>query len=64
MFEHQQCHVFHYLVIEGGFAPLYKYIVTLGALSLKQRAKRWLASCGFDRGIRAGKREQPNAGRM
>ena len=31
-FEHQQCHVFYYLVIEGGFAPLYKYIVKYMAL--------------------------------
>ena len=35
----------------------------LGALTLEQRVKRWLATCGFDRGTRAGKLEQPNARR-
>ena len=35
----------------------------LGALSLKQRAKRWLASCELDRGNRMGELEQPSAGR-
>ena len=27
LFEHQQYHVFHYLVYTGGFASLYKYFV-------------------------------------
>ncbi len=35
----------------------------LGALSLAQREKRWIASCGEHRGGRAGKLEQQNAGR-
>ena len=35
----------------------------LGALTLEHRAKRWLGSCGFDRGTRTGKLEQPNARR-
>ena len=30
---------------------------------MEQRVKRWLASCGFDRGTRTGKLEQPNARR-
>ena len=39
------------------------YVYVLGALTLEQRVKRWLASCGFDRGTRTGKLEQPNARR-
>ena len=46
---------------------LYVFIMlqlcTLGALTLEQRVKRWLASCGFDRGTRTGKLELPNARR-
>ena len=42
---------------------VYRYIDRLGALTLEQRVKRWLATCGFDRGTRAGKLEQPNARR-
>ena len=42
---------------------LYVFIRELGALALEHRVKRWLASCGFDRGSRTGKLEQPNAKR-
>ena len=42
---------------------MYVFIMQLGALTLEQRVKRWLATCGFDRGTRAGKLEQPNARR-
>ena len=42
---------------------LYVFITQLGALALEHRVKRWLGSCGFDRGSRTGKLEQPNARR-
>ena len=42
---------------------LYVFIMQLGALALEHRVKRWLGSCGFDRGSRTGKLEQPNAKR-
>ena len=42
---------------------VYVYVYVLGALSLKQRAKRWLASFELDRGNRMGELEQPSAGR-
>ena len=35
----------------------------LGALTLEQRVKRWLASCGLDRGNCMSKLEQQNARR-
>ena len=38
---------------------LFVCMYVLGALTLEHRVKRWLASCGFDRGTRAGKLEQP-----
>ena len=41
--EHQQRHVFYYLVKEGGFAPLYKYIkyiVKYMALLVFQKKKK------------------------
>ena len=47
----------------GAAASAAVSITSLGALTLEQRVKRWLASCGFDRGTRAGKLEQPNARR-
>ena len=42
---------------------MYVCMYVLGALSLKQRAKRWLASFELDRGNRMGELEQPSAGR-
>ena len=43
---------------------MYVCMYVLGALVLAQRINRWLANCWMDRGGRAGKLEQPNAGRM
>ena len=43
---------------------LYVFIHVLGALVWAQRINRWLANFWMDRGGRAGKLEQPNAGRM
>ena len=51
------------LLLELLLLFLYAFITQLGALTLEQRVKRWLASCGFDRGTRTGKLEQPNARR-
>ena len=42
---------------------IYIYIYILGALTLGQRVKRYLASCRVNRGSRAGKLEQQNEGR-
>ena len=42
---------------------MYVCMYVLGALSLAQRKKRWLASCGEDRGGRAGQLGQQNARR-
>ena len=42
---------------------LYAFITKLGALTLGQRVKRYLASCRANRGSRAGKLEQQNEGR-
>ena len=42
---------------------LHVFITELGALSLKQRAKRWLAIGELDRGNLMGELEQPSAGR-
>ena len=39
-FEHQQCHVFYYLVIEGGFAPLYKNMVQYIQQKQQQKQQR------------------------
>ena len=45
------------------YVCMYVCMYVLGALTLEQHVKRWLASCGFDRGTRTGKLEQPNAKR-
>ena len=46
-FEHQQCHVFYYLVIEGGFAPLYKYMVKYKALLVVDVVKLTVSLTGL-----------------
>ena len=51
------------LLLELLLVLLYAFITSLGALTLEHRVKRWLGSCGFDRGTRTGKLEQPNARR-
>ena len=42
----------------------YVFMFLLGALVLAQSINRWLANLWMGRGRRAGKLEQPNAGRM
>ena len=46
------------------YVCMYVCMYVLGALVWAQRINRWLANVWTDRGGRAGKLEQPNAGRM
>ena len=58
MHEYKYKYIYIYM-----YVGMYVRMYVLGALSLKQRAKRWLASFELDRGNRMGVLEQPSAGR-